>query len=499
MQSQTTPNNGSLVRQSREITESFPQYTGSTGEYWEKFLELLRDRYDIITEQYKAGDRKKSWSETLSEIKQVVFDVRKVDAKHVQRVVDAAYSMLNSPIIIYGEDTSSGVKTNQKGRFKAINTLQDVDYDKKRTLKIVFTDAILAHYLGEKLTVEYDAHIKSLLKTKFGSILYQRCCILENGLYGYFEMTEYDIRLALGIDTVSDYEKLNTHIIREKKDLEITKGNEYDRFDDLYKIIRNACNDINKLAENGTCPFCVEPKVIAETPYPRRRGAPLKEYKVNFKIRRHVYDVENVSNQIEDADAMEISPESITPPPVGGTQVEMELDFSDDSDLTKSLVMIRDKITRIFTASKASHTKAYVPGILKQIKERYSVCPELPSIVLAWISYCEKDIASKKGKAEEISMLLQSKLKHHCKLFYKGNTYTGNKLPEYPPGYEPDTIDASRCEDLSSTHYSQKIKFIYNNGKVKPNSAEARRAKLSRDADKAVQNALSRPYSPKVT
>ena len=53
------------------------------------------------------------------------------------------------------------------------------DYDKKRTLKIVFTDAIISHYLGEKLTVEYDVQVKSLLKKNFAPILYQRCCTLE--------------------------------------------------------------------------------------------------------------------------------------------------------------------------------------------------------------------------------------------------------------------------------------------------------------------------------
>lgn len=501
MQIQATPKNGSLVRQSREITESFPQYTGKAGEYWEKFLELLRNRYDTITEQYKAGEKKKSWSETLSDIKQVVFDVRKVDAKHVQRVVDAAYSMLNSPIVIYGEETPSGIKTNQKGRFRAINTLQDVDYDKKRTLKIVFTDAILAHYLGEKLTVEYDVHVKSLLRTKFGPILYQRCCMLENGLYGHFEMTEDDIRLALGIDTISDYEKLNTHIIREKKDLEITKGNEYDRFERFYnKVIKTACDEINELAQNGTCPFCVEPEVIAETPYPRRRGAPSKEYKVNFKIRRHVYDVEDTSNQIEDADAVEITPESIIPPPVSDSQVEMALEFSDENEQTKALIKIREQMTSILKDSKATHTKKYVNGIIAQIKGRLSNCPELPSMVLAWIRFSNDEIKANKGKASEVAKFIQANLKYHCQLFYKGSTYTGNKLPEYPPGYEPVIIEVSQCVDSSSTQSSNNIKIINNNnnGKVKPNSSEARRARLSRDANDAVRSIKQRPYIPKV-
>ena len=497
MQQDPILTNCSLVRQSREITEAFPQYTGKVGEYWERFLELLRNRYDIITKQYKEGNKKKSWPETLSEIKTVVFDVRKVDVKHTDRVVDAAYYIQKTPKVIYGGETPSGIKTDKKGRFRAINTFEDVDYDEKRTLKIVFTDSIISHFLGEKLTVEYDAQVKSLLKTNFGPILYQRCCTLENRMNGYFEMTEDDIRLALGIDTVSNYEKLNTHIIRDKKDLKISKGKEYDRFERFYnKIIMKARDEINELAKKGICPFSVESEVIAETPYPRRRGAPSKKYKVNFKIRRHVYDIEDASTQIEDADAVEISPESITPSPVCCTQVEMDLDFSEDSDLTKSLVQIRDRITRIFTASKASHTKVYVPGILKQIKERYSACPDLPSIVLAWISYCEKEVTSKNGKAEEISKLVQSKLRHHCQLYYKGETYTGDRLPEYPPGFESTVIRVIPSEGNQTSQYT--IQNNNNYGRNKANSPDERRAKLDRDAEEARRRIMGRPYSPKV-
>ena len=497
MKFQAIPNNSSLVRQSSEITDSFPQYIGKAGEYWEKFLELLRNRYDTITDQYKTSDKKKSWIEILSEVKSVVFDIREVDSKHVQRVVNEAYYILRTPKVIYGDETLSGIKTDKKGRFRAINTLEDVDYDKKHTLKLVFTDAILSHYLGDKLTVEYDVKVKNLLKTNFGPILYQRCCKLENGVNGYFEMTEDDIRLALGIDTVADYEKMNTHIIRDKKDLEITKGIEYDRFDDLYKKVRKACDEINELEKKGICPFYVDSEVISETPYPRRRGAPSKEYKVNFKIRRYVYDTEYTANQIEEADAIEISPESITPPPVSGTQVEIGLNFSDESDLTKSLVQIRDKITSIFKASKATHTKVYVPGIIKQIKERYSACPELPSIVLAWISYCEKEVVSKNGEISEISKLLQSKLKHHCQLYYKGVTYTGERIPEYPPGFEPTVICANPSEGDNQTNQYTIINST-NYGRVKANSAEVRRAKLDRDAEEAGRRVMARPYIPKV-
>ena len=46
MQQDPIQTNYSLVRQSREITESFPQLTGSSLKYWEKFISILRQQYE---------------------------------------------------------------------------------------------------------------------------------------------------------------------------------------------------------------------------------------------------------------------------------------------------------------------------------------------------------------------------------------------------------------------------------------------------------------------
>ena len=497
MQQDSIQTNNSLVRQSREITESFPQLTGLPLKYWDKFISILRQQYeDSLTERTREG-KKLTWIEAVQRIRYLILDPRTINYKHPERVIDAANKISKTRIESFGSDTPSGVVLDKKGRFHATNLLADVNYQ-NNTLTLEFPNTILMHFFGQELTVEYDTNIKQALKTKFGPILYQRCCIMENRLRGEFEMSEEDIRLALGIDFVSNPEILNKQIIREKDKLDISKGDEYDRFQRFKeKVIEPACDEINKLASEGYDVFNVIHEIISKAQYPRRRGAPSKVYSVIFRIYKFENDSEIQDVNIEDADAVEISPDSITPSPVGGTQIEMELNFPDDSDLTKSLVLIRDKITRILKASKATHTNKYVPGILKQIKERYSVCPDLPSIVLAWISYCENEVASKNGKEEEVSKLIQSNLKHHCQLYYKGNTYTGDRLPEYPPGFEPTIINVNPSVDDSQTN--QYIILKNNNyGRNKANSAEERRAKLDRDAEEACRRAIARPYIPKV-
>ena len=486
------------MRQTREITESFPQLTGDTQKYWDKFIELLRLRYDEVTTARTKDGKKLTWSETIDRIRFISFNPQSIDRGHVDRVVNAANTISKTRIVIYGSESPGGVVFDKKGRFLSTNLLGIVDYEYKK-LTIEFPHFILKQFFGKELSVEYDAHVKSLLKTKFAPVLYQRCCIFEIGLQGFLEMTEDDIRLALGFDFVSDYEKINNQIIRDKDKLQITKGKEYkDRFERIYnKIIEPACAEINKLASEEICPFSVVPEILSESTHCSRRGAPSKEHTIKFNIYRFSADDESCKDQIEDAVAVEISPESITPSPVSGTQVEMELNFSDDSDLTRSLVEIRDKITTILTASKATHTKKYVPGILKQIKERCSVCPELPSMVLAWIKYSEETVRSNRGKDSEVSKFLQSNLKYHCQLYHKGSTYTGDRLPEYPPGYEPTVIRVTPSEgDNQENQYT----FTKNNsyGHIKPNSAEARRAKLDRDAEEACRRVLAMPYTPKV-
>ena len=229
-----------------------------------------------------------------------------------------------------------------------------------------------------------------------------------------------------------------------------------------------------------------------------KRGKPKQRNYLKFFIYDAIDTQEEV--EVEYADAVEITPESITPPPVADSQVEMALEFSDENEQTKTLIKIRDEITSIFKEAKATHTKKYVDGILAQIKERSNNYPELPSMVLAWIKYCTKEITDSKGKPSEIAKLIQSKLKIYCQLYYKCSTYTGNKLPEYPPGYEPVIIEVSPCDDSLSTQSSSNIKILNsnNNEKAKPNSSEARRAKLSRNADEARRKIRQRPYIPKV-
>mgnify|MGYP002626214624 FL=1 len=251
MQQNPIQTNYSLVRQSREITESFPQLTESLLKYWDKFISILRQQYeDSLTERTKDG-KKLTWSEVLQRIRYLSLDPRAINYKHPERVVDAANQISKTKIVIFGSDMPSGVVLDKMGRFHSTSLIASVDIQDNR-LTLEFSNTILIHFFGKDLTVEYDANFKELLKTKFAPILYQRCCILENRLRGKFEMSEGDIRLALGIDVVSDPEMLNKRIIREKDKLDIIKGEEYDRFQRFKaKVIDPACDEINQLASEG--------------------------------------------------------------------------------------------------------------------------------------------------------------------------------------------------------------------------------------------------------
>lgn len=220
MQQSPIQTNCSLVRQSREITESFPQLTKYPMKCWERFIGLLRLRYkEALTSRTEDG-KKLTFSETLQMIRNLRFDPKTIDENHPGKVIDAANQIRKTSIVSFGSDTPSGVVLDKKGRFHATNLLADVNYQGNR-LTLEFPSAILMHFFGKELTVEYDANIKQILKTKFGPILYQRCCILENRLRNEFEMSEDEIRLILGIDIVSDPEKLKNHIIRERDKLDI--------------------------------------------------------------------------------------------------------------------------------------------------------------------------------------------------------------------------------------------------------------------------------------
>lgn len=470
--------------QSTEITNALQQYTKYVAKCWEKAVGIFRE--EVIRAE-STGERRPG-KLSLERICDIDF-LKGIDCKHPDRALLALKHISEHPIVI------------KKPLYKSINLIPSFEENDKGDYVMELSNKVITHYLAKDLPVKYDMDLVMSFQTISAVTLYKKACLFENRAKGFFRMSEEELRLTFSLDVVKPehIENLEKLRIKDIEKLPIENVRIYKKFSHLIdEIIKPGINEINKAYEEDRCPFMMTIKTETVSIRTGKRGKPKQKNYLKFFIYDAVDTQEEV--EVEYADAVEITPESIIPPPVADSQVEMALDFSDESEQTKALIKIRDEITSIFKEAKATHTKKYVDGILAQIKERSNNYPELPSMVLAWIKYCTKEITDSKGKPSEIAKLIQSKLKIYCQLYYKGSTYTGNKLPEYPPGYEPVIIEVSSCDDSSSTQSSSNIKILNNNnnGKVKPNSSEARRARLSRDANEALRSIKQRPYIPKV-
>lgn len=470
--------------QSTEITNALQQYTKYVAKCWEKAVGIFRE--EVIRAE-STGERRPG-KLSLERICDINF-LKGIDSKHPDRALLALKHISEHPIVI------------KKPLYKSINLIPSFEENEKGEYVMELSNKVITHYLAKDLPVKYDMDLVMSFQTISAVTLYKKACLFENRAKGFFRMSEEELRLTFSLDVVKQeyIENLEKLRIRDIEKLPIENVLIYAKFSHLIeKIIQPGINEINKAYEEDRCPFMMTIKQETVSIRTGKRGKPKQKNYLKFFIYDAVDTQEEV--EVEDADAVEITPESITPPPVADSQVEMALDFSDENEQTKTLIKIRDEITSIFKEAKATHTKKYVDGILAQIKERSNNYPELPSMVLSWIKYCTKEITDSKGKPSEIAKLIQSKLKIYCQLYYKGSTYTGNKLPEYPPGYEPVIIEVSPCDDSLYTQSSSNIKITNNNnnGKVKPNSSEARRARLSRDANEAVRSIKQRPYISKV-
>lgn len=470
--------------QSTEITNALQQYTKYVAKCWEKAVGIFRE--EVIRAE-STGERRPG-KLSLERICDINF-LKGIDSKHPDRALLALKYISEHPIVI------------KKPLYKSINLIPSFEENEKGEYVMELSNKVITHYLAKDLPVKYDMDLVMSFQTISAVTLYKKACLFENRAKGFFRMSEDELRLTFSLDVVKQeyIENLEKLRIRDIEKLPIENVLIYAKFSHLIeKIIQPGINEINKAYEEDRCPFMMTIKTETVGIRTGKRGKPKQKNYLKFFIYDAVDTQEEV--EVEYADAVEITPESIIPPPVADSQVEMALEFSDESEQTKALIKIREQMTSILKDSKATHTKKYVNGIIAQIKGRLSNCPELPSMVLAWIKFSNDEIKANKGKASEVAKFIQANLKYHCQLFYKGSTYTGNKLPEYPPGYEPVIIEVSPCDDSSSTQSSSNIKIINNNnnGKVKPNSSEARRARLSRDANEAVRSIKQRPYIPKV-
>ena len=467
--------------QSTEITNALQQYTKYVAKCWEKAVGIFRE--EVIRAE-STGERRPG-KLSLERICDINF-LKGIDSKHPDRALLALKYISEHPIVI------------KKPLYKSINLIPSFEENEKGEYVMELSNKVITHYLAKDLPVKYDMDLVMSFQTISAVTLYKKACLFENRAKGFFRMSEEELRLTFSLDVVKQeyIENLEKLRIRDIEKLPIENVLIYAKFSHLIeKIIQPGINEINKAYEEDRCPFMMAIKSETVSIRLGKRGKPKQRNYLKFFI----YDVVDTQEEVEVeyADAVEITPESIIPPPVADSQVEMALEFSDESEQTKALIKIREQITSILKDSKATHTKKYVNGIIAQIKGRLSNCPELPSMVLAWIKFSNDEIKANKGKASEVAKFIQANLKYHCQLFYKGSIYTGNKLPEYPPGYEPTVIRVTPSEGDNQT--SQFMILNNNNyGRNKANSVEERRAKLDRDAEEARRRVMARPYIPKV-
>lgn len=406
--------------QSPEITNAFQQYTRYVGKCWERTISILRN--EALDKGYRFGKRCKGGL-FLRRVCDRAF-LRRIDPVHPQRALEALQYIAENPVVI------------KRPKYMAVSFIPSLIENDNGEYLMELGKEVIRHYLAEDLSVEYDSDLVISFKTIAAPVLYKKACMIANGVVGYFEMTEDDIRLTFSFDTIID--DLKNSIIKKQSQLSVKRSDTYKRFDHLVKwIVIPGIIEVNKAHEDGRCPFLLSFEISStsngKTGHPRQKNM----------IRFYIEDSKNVENdadedkEIEDADVIEVVEDS-------GCQshqktgVQMEIPFSSNSlGVDDKLSEIEGQITEIFKVSEATHIGTYPQCIINQIRERLQTQPNLPDAVLAWIDFCkkfiiknnqgnEKYIKTKRG-AGEVARLLQASLENHNHLVYESPRRKGCK------------------------------------------------------------------------
>ncbi len=411
--------------QSVEITDAFPQYTKYIGKCWRKTVDIFRK--EVLGTNYKLGKRCKGGGLNLQRLCNSEF-FRAIDSKHPERAISALMYIQTHPVVI------------TKPYYYGVSFIEEITELPTGDYSILFTSAVIRHYLADDLSVEYDGNLMNsfMSHSASASVLYQKGCLLANSVRGFFDISEEELRLIFSVDYIEkgEFENLNKKRIRDIRKLPIQHTESYKRFDHLIKkVINPGIEEINKAYNEERCPFMMETEVITSSVKTGKRGKPLQKYILRVFIEDPRSDEdEGVQNiDIEYADAEEIVDCSVDESQrVSDFGIQTEIPFPlDDSCVEEKFKKIEIEIDRLLKNSRAGHKDAYVKCITDQIRRRYEQQPTLVDATLAWIDYSEQKInEEKKGDKAipwHISRFLQSNLERYLHLVYEGKQKKGQK------------------------------------------------------------------------
>ncbi|MBE6257366.1 MAG: hypothetical protein E7103_05340 [Prevotella sp.] len=395
--------------QSPEITNALQQYTKSVGKYWEKTIRFLRN--EALSKGISFSQKSNGGTFLFRTCSENFF--RKIDPKHPERVIEAIKYVLTHPL----------VTQNAKGLFYGVNFVEEFEETDPGIYKLELSRTVVKHYLAGALTVEYDSALVETFKSKSAAVLYKKGCLVVSMMYGFFEMSEEEIRLLFSIDTVTDIDNLEKAKIKDISNLPILHCNTYERFDHLFIwLINPGLEEINEAYRNGKCPFCLRPETYSLKVRTGKRGPSQCKYFIRFHI-------EHPEIYIEAEEVKPIKEDLLTEQATNRTEaIQTELQFSENiNEPVEKLSQIEKLLEKILKDSRGykKFTKKYPKCITDQIRERlcssFQSC--LPDAVLAWIEYTQKEVKDPKG----IARLLQAHLAEELCLVYEGKYRKGTK------------------------------------------------------------------------
>lgn len=440
--------------QSVEITDSFPQYTKYIGKCWRKTVDIFRK--EVHDKGCNLGKRCKGGGLNLQRLCNSEF-FKAIDPKHPERAISALIYIQAHPVVI------------TKPYYYGVSFIEEMTELPTGDYSILFTSAVIRHYLAEDLSVEYDDDLMNSFKSHSAPVLYQKGCLLANSVRGYFDISEEELRLIFSVDYIekAEVENLNKKRIRDIGKLPIQHTDSYKRFDHLMEwLITPGIEEINKAYNEERCPFMMETEVITSSVRTGKRGKPIQKYilRVFIEDPRNDEDESMQDTDIEYADAEEIIEDlgnEETRKNLSGFQTEIPFPINDMSQEEK-LKKIESDIRNIFLNSKATHTEAYVKIVTDQIRRRYEQQPTLIDATLTWIDYSVKKInEEKKGDksiAWHISRFLQSNLEKYLHLVYEGKAKQGKKDSLKWNGSDPAVFP----KDIDPEFFKDKIKIMMN-------------------------------------
>lgn len=431
--------------QSPEITNALQQYTKSVGKYWEKTIRFLRN--EALSKGISFSQKSNGGTFLSRTCSENFF--RTIDPKHPERVIDAIKHVLTHPL----------VTQNTKGLYHGVNFVEEFEETEPGIYKLELSRTVVKHYLGGALTVEYDSALVETFKSKSAAVLYKKGCLVVSMMYGYFEMSEEEIRLLFSIDTVTDIDNLEKAKIKDISDLPILHCNTYERFDHLFIwLISPGLEEINEAYRNGKCPFCLRPETYSLKVRTGKRGPSQCKYYLRFHIEHPEIYIEAEEVRQEGLEPLKESLYSEQVP--NRTEaIQTEIQFSENSnDPVEKLTRIEKLLEKILKDSKGykKFVKKYPKCITDQIRERLCFSSQLclPDAVLAWIEHTQKEVKEPKG----IARLLQTHLAEELSLVYEGMKSKGTKdhlrwdgkAPvKFPPVKEEDKVNAEDTSDVA--------------------------------------------------